>query len=121
MLVQYWMIVGNRLYALLLLTGLDFVFGVALALWEKRFDWAYLTGFVRSDLFPIFAWLGVSTLELIPADLVPDGVSLAVSWVVYTPIFGTILASVMGHFSAMGVLTNGLQKLGVKPTNQSKG
>lgn len=115
---MFWAAVESRLFALMVLTAVDLLFGVMLAIRQGRFEWARITGYIDSNFMPTFAWLGVETLALIPGDLIPAQAELFVPQVVYATVFLKVLASVAGHFSAIGVLTSPLQRVGVAPTGK---
>ena len=119
-IAQLWTTIATQLYALLILTFLDLVLGVAMALVQRRFSWAYLTAYIPNNVMPILGWLAVTVIVALPAASLPSVVSQALSTisgvVVYATVFLKILASILGHLSAMGVLTHTLNKAGVKPT-----
>lgn len=113
-----WQSISGQFYVLLILTAVDFVYGTILALVQKRFAWDKLTGYITSDILPILAWLVVSLVAAIPAEFIPANAAIAVPYIVYATVFLRIFASIMGHVSASGVLTNVLEKVAVKPSGK---
>lgn len=112
--------VSGKLIALHALTFVDLIFGISLAVRQERFEWGKLTGYLDSNILPTFAWLAVEGIALIPADMIPGQADLFIPQVVYGTVFLKILASVAGHFSAIGVLTSPLQRVGVTPTGKKQ-
>jgi len=108
-----WELLKGGLFALTILTVVDVVFGVAVALFIKKdFKWVYLSHFLTSDVLPIFAWVGTVLITTIPAEFIPTGALPIVSGTVYAFVFGGILASIIESFSAIGVLRKPLEKAG---------
>jgi hypothetical protein len=111
--------VGGKVIALGVITLMDLIFGVIVSLRQGRFEWVRLADYLESDVIPIMVWLAVEILALIPSNLIPDGVKMYVPAAVYGTVFIKVMASVFGHFSALGVLSDPLGKVGVNPTGKT--
>jgi len=108
-----WELLKNGLAVLTLLTVLDFVFGVLVALFIKKdFKWEYLSHFLTSDVLPIFTWVGAVLISTIPAEQIPSGVLPIISGAIYTFVFIQIFSSIMSSFAEIGVLSKPLNKAG---------
>ena len=105
--ITLWAAVAPRLSVLLLITIIDFVLGVLVALVGKTFKWSYLAHYLQSDVLPIFGWLVVAILAAIPAALVPSGVAPFFEYAVYATVFIDIMASVLESLKSIGVLRSG--------------
>lgn len=112
--------VSGKLMALLVLTAVDIFFGVVLAIRQGRFQWARLADYLDTDILPALAWLAIEALALIPANMIPGQAEIFVPQIVYATVFIKILASVAGHFAALGVLTGPIQRAGVTPTGKEE-
>lgn len=113
-LTMLWGLLQTKLVVLFLLTALDFVFGVIVSLVKKDFKWEYLMHYVNTDVLPILAWVGVVLLSTIPATAIPGGVVIpVVPDVIYGTVFLSILASVIGAFTAIEALKEPLEKIGI--------
>jgi hypothetical protein len=109
-----WELLKGGLFALTLLTVLDVLFGILVALFIKKdFKWVYLDHFLTSDVLPMFAWVGAVLITTIPAELVPSGILPIVSNTIYVLVFLSILASVLESFTAIGVLKAPLNRIGI--------
>jgi hypothetical protein len=112
--VALWAALDGRLLVLALLTVIDIVFGVVIALVvNKNFKWEYLANYLNSDVLPIFGWVGIVLLATIPSGLVPTGATLIGIDVVYGTVFLKILASILGSLADMGVLQKPLNRIGI--------
>jgi small basic protein len=111
--VMLWALLQGKLIALAVVTLLDIVFGVIVALVKKEFKWEYLMHYLSSDVLPIFAWVGVVVLTTIPAENIPSGVLPIASDAVYATVFLGILASVLKSFTELGILKEALGKIGI--------
>ncbi len=107
-------VIDDRLIALIILTAIDFILGVVLALVHKTFSWEKLTGYIESDLLPILAWLAVEVISALPQDVVPSGAVNVVPLVVYSTVFLKITASILSHVSNMGVARGLLGRVGIE-------
>lgn len=116
--IQFYWLISNQLYVLLGLTVIDFVFGVILALRQKRFQWSKIAGYIDSDILPILGWVVISAIRMIPADYVPLNLDAILPAGVYVTVFLKIFASVASHLAAVGVLNNTLQSVGITPTGE---
>jgi hypothetical protein len=105
-----------KLFVLIGLALLDLILGVLLALVQKRFEWAKLTDYISSSLLPIVGWFAVGLVGLIPVTFIPEQVPVVAESLVYATVFAKILASILGHLSAIGILQNVFSRLGVQPT-----
>jgi len=102
----------------------DFVLGVSLSLWQKRFDLEKLANFIPNDVFPILIWTLLSGFALFPENLVPAEWSIPGVAVIYGAVGLKILGSIAKTVAGMGVelgwietSDNGvLVKIGLKPT-----
>jgi hypothetical protein len=119
--VALWGVVEGKLIVLLILTLLDLLFGILLAVRQKRFEWAKLTGYLDSDIFPILAWMAAEVIGAIPVGLIPEEGMMILPQIVYGTVFLKILASVAGHMSAIGVLTSALSRVKIVPTGAPDG
>lgn len=118
-LEMLWGLLKNGLAAFVLLTIIDFVFGVLVSLVIKKdFKWEYLSHYLLTDVLPVFAWVGVVLISTIPAEFVPSGVLPVISGAVYASVFIQIFASIMGSFAEIGVLTKPLNKVGFGSTDE---
>jgi hypothetical protein len=119
--VTLYAAISTQLFAVLILTAVDFVLGVTLALVSKSFKWDKLTSYISSDLVPILAWLALEVVSAIPAEAMPSGILNGLSVAVYGTVSLRILASILGSIASTGILTNQLNRLGVDnkyaPTN----
>jgi hypothetical protein len=107
-----WTLLQGGLIALTALTVIDVIFGILVALFIKKdFKWVYLNHFMTSDVMPILGWVAVVIITTIPA--VPTEIMPVVSGTVYTFVLLSIVASVLESFSAIGILTNTLGKIGI--------
>lgn len=107
-----------QLFVLLALTALDFVFGVGLAIYQGRFEWKRLTGYIGSDLLPVMGWVAMVFFAELSEGIITGGAGV-IGWsasAVYLTLFGKIAASVAAHFSALGLLSAPLKVVGVEPT-----
>jgi hypothetical protein len=112
--VALWAALDGRLLVLALLTVIDIVFGVVIALVKnKNFKWEYLANFLNSDVLPIFGWIGIVLIASIPSGLVPAGAILIGTDVVYGFVFLKILASILGSLADMGILQKPLNRIGI--------
>lgn len=111
--VMLWGLLQGKLIAFGVLVALDIVFGIIVALVKKEFKWEYLMHYLSSDVLPIFAWVGVVVLTTIPSENIPSGALPIASDAVYATVFLSILASVLGSFSELGVLKDTLNKIGI--------
>jgi hypothetical protein len=109
-----------KLLVLLAIAALDFLFGVALSLIQKRFEWERLTDYLPNSIMPIAGWFAVGLIGLIPQDFVPQQVPMVFESVVYATVFLKIFASFLGHLSAIGILQGSLSQIGISPTGNSK-
>lgn len=116
---ELWLRIYPMLFALLTLVGLDFVLGVLIAIKQKAFDWSRLADYLGNSGLPIAGWLAAEVLLAIPQELVPDGVITGALAGVYATVFLKFLTSLLGHLSAIGLLTDAFAKLGVKATNHN--
>lgn len=119
-LTGFWEIVSARFFTLLAMGALDFILGVIMALVQKRFMWAKLTGYIQSNGIPILGWLVAEYLLALPADLVPPGVLDGALLAIYTTVFLKLLTSILGHLAAMGLLEKAFSKMGVEPTGEDE-
>lgn len=99
----------------------DLIFGIIVSLKQKRFDWNYLPQFLLSDGAWILAWFFAEGLLYFFKDIFPSALLNVIGAGLYLPVAGKIGASVLGHFSALGVLTNGLSRLAIPPTGIEEG
>ncbi|OGO26439.1 MAG: hypothetical protein A2136_05550 [Chloroflexi bacterium RBG_16_54_11] len=99
-----WALIEPRLVVLLVLTVFDFLFGTILAIIAKEFKWDYLLHYLNSDILPILAWMAVAFISTIPAEFIPQGALPIFEVAVYTTVFLSIVASLIGHFQKIGVL-----------------
>lgn len=112
--VAAWAAIQAKLVILAILTLIDVIVGVIVSLVKKDFKLEYLYHYLQTDVLPIFAWIGVVLISLIPSNLLPSGATIPiVPDVVYGTVFLSILASVLGSFSSAGVLTELFGKIGI--------
>lgn len=107
-------LVYPRLMWLSILTLMDVLFGVAVALKEHKFSLEKLGSFVYTDVVPVLIWVAVAVLSSMPTEFVPGGINLSLDYVVYAGVFIKIIASLLESFAAFGVLVKPLGKLGVR-------
>lgn len=112
-LTDLWKALDGRLVVLVVLTVLDLVFGVIASLVKKEFKWVYLNHFLLTDVIPIFVWIGVVIMSLIPVEFVPSGVVMLIPYAVYVSVFIGILASILGSIKELGVMSETLGRLGI--------
>lgn len=108
-----WVMLQGGLIAFAILVLLDIVFGVVAALVLKKFKWEYLMHFVNTDLIPISVWIGAVVLSTIPAEQIPKEAVLIASNIIYVSVFLSILASIMGSWKDLGVLTEQFTRIGI--------
>jgi len=111
--VMLWGLLKGGLLAFTILIILDFVFGIIVSLVKKLFKWEYLMHYVYTDVLPVFGWVGVVVLTTIPTENLPEGALPIASGAVYVTVFLSILASLLGSFSELGILTKPLNKIGI--------
>jgi hypothetical protein len=105
--------ISGYLYAALILTVIDFVMGVAVALANGKFKWDKLTSYITSDILPILAWLSAVVISAIPISVLPSNMIGVMAWGIYSTVTLRILASIAGSFGAIGVLTEQMNRVGV--------
>jgi hypothetical protein len=112
--VSVWAILQPRLLVFALLIVIDFVLGVVISVVKKEFKLEYLMHYVNTDGLPVLAWVAVVFITLITGNLIPSGTTLPfVGDAIYATVFLSILASILGSLSSIGVLTTLLGKVGV--------
>lgn len=104
---------SGKLFTLLILMFMDFLFGVIVALVKKVFKWDYLTNYLVTGFLPIVGWLAIGIIGFIPDQYIPASASMVAETVVYATVFLKLLASFLGHMADIGVLTEALNKMGV--------
>jgi hypothetical protein len=115
-LAAFWGRVEIQLYVAIFMTLLDLIFGVILAVRQKRFSWDHLNDYLDKNIIPILIWLAVAALSMLPTQTIPDGITFLAPEVVYYGILAHIGQSLLSHFSAFGVGTNMLSKASILPT-----
>jgi|GEM_PF-3083705 len=100
-----WAVIEPRLVVLLILTIFDFLFGVILAVIAKTFQWDYLMHYLETDILPILAWIAIVVISQIPAEFIPSGALPLFEYGVYATVFLSNVASLVGHFQKIGVLS----------------
>lgn len=98
----------------------DFLFGVIVAIKQKRFKWDLLPQFLLNDGAWILVWLFCDAVMYFFNAAIPDALAVVLGAGFYLPVAGKIGASLAGHFSALGFLTNGFSKLAIPPTAPDK-
>ncbi|MBN1535179.1 MAG: hypothetical protein JW908_00500 [Anaerolineales bacterium] len=109
-----WAALGGKLIVLGLLTMIDLVMGVILALVYKEFSWEYLGNYLKTDGLPIFAWAVVGFINFIPAEYIPTSITMVIESTVYVTVLGVIFGSIMGHLARIGVIKAGTFGFGKK-------
>jgi hypothetical protein len=112
-----WIEVQQKLFALLIIAALDFLLGVIIALKNGEFDWSRLTDYISSNGVPIVGWLSVEVLLRLPQELLPAGLEMVAFTAVYSTVALKLLASLLGHLSALGLLSDFLGKIKIPPTS----
>jgi hypothetical protein len=115
-LLAFWQSVQNQVLFLLALVVLDVLFGIYVAFRQKRFELEKLAGYIDSDLIPILVWLAVSFITSFFGQVIPEAFELVAPNAVYVTVVLKIGGSLLGHWSALGVLPKTLNKVGVKPS-----
>jgi len=113
MFLQSIMMPGLLLLALMF--G-DLIFGIIVSIKQGRFEWEYLPQFLLSDGVWILVWGFAEGLLYFFKDLLPSAILTAIGTGLYLPVAGKIGASLLGHFSALGVLTRTLEKVAIDST-----
>jgi len=109
-----WSLLGGGLIVLSVLTLIDFLVGVIIAIIKKEFKWEYMMHYLNSDVLPILGWVIVVVLTTIPSGLVPPGGALpVVSGTVYATVFLGIMASILGSLADIGILQSPLNRMGI--------
>ena len=113
-----WTLLQGGLFAFTLLTIIDIILGIAVAVFiKKNFKWTYISHFMTSDVLPIIGWVAVVMITTIPSELIPGGVLPIVSTAIYGFVFVGILASILESLSDIGILTNMFGKVGIGDGN----
>lgn len=110
--------IQTPLFVLLSLMVVDFVFGVILALVKKRFSWDKLTGYLTSDFLPILAWFASAYLAKLPHEYLPSNLLEYIPNAIYATVALSIGASILAHFSEIGVLRVPLAKIAIRPKGE---
>lgn len=105
---------GDQITILLLMTVLDLLLGVIVAVRAGIFKLEKLAGVLESDLLPILGWVGVVIIASIPQDLIPGDAVIYAPDAAYGLVFIKILGSILGSISSFGVGTEALTKIGVQ-------
>jgi hypothetical protein len=115
-LTDFYFTVDTQLYLLLALMFADVVFGTIVSIVQKRFSWDYLPQFLVSNGVWILAWFFSEVLLYYFSEALPQNIQTLLSAGIYLPIASKIGASLLGHWSALGVFPKALEKVAVRPT-----
>lgn len=106
---------------LALLTLIDFVLGVVVALVKKKFQWVYLYHFLETDVLPILVWIVVVMINAIPQAYIPKGFVIPlVSGFIYLTIFASIIGSILESIKDAGIGVEFFPKIGIGGANGPK-
>jgi len=119
--ISFWEAIYIQLIILVILMFADLLFGVLVALIQKKFDWDYLPEFLINDGMWILAWLISMLILAFPKEFIPELLSNTFSIGVYATVAGKIAASLLGHWSALGLFTGIMTKIAIYPTGNDDG
>ncbi len=112
--VAVWAALAGGLAVLGLLTALDVIAGIIVALKKHQFQWQCIGDFMSTDGIKIFAWVAVTMIVLIPEKLIPGGYVIpVVKEVFYLFAFASIMGSFLKSLADLGVMPQFFQKVGV--------
>ena len=125
---SYWMAISVPLQVLLILTGLDIVFGILIAILQKRFEWQKVAGFMTTDIPYILVWMAMALLSQLPSEYLPQAITDYGPKAAYAFASVAIGGSFVAHLAALGMLSKSTEKvsglltsLGAPPTGAASG
>ena len=109
----------TKVWPLLLVIGLDLIFGVVKSLKDRKFEWEKLAGFLETYGIKLFGWLVLEALTFLPEDVVAETAALnlgttALSWTAYIAVMGSALGSLYGNVVAVGLIPDVIQGVAAK-------
>jgi hypothetical protein len=125
---KYWAEIAVPLQVLLILTGLDVVFGILVAVLQKRFEWQKVAGFMTTDIPYVLVWMATALLGQLPPEYLPQVITDYGPKAAYAFTSVAIGGSFVAHLAALGMLSKSTAKvsdvltsLGAPPTGATSG